>query len=161
MEVPVPEMQKAMARLRFLLAAIKGKEQELESLSQQFQRQLSRAPNYAIHGGNSLEATLSIMNEVQERLDSVEKMRRHLAAIKMRAQDELQALELTEKIEHAKSELAALKARQKTDELSKEIEGLERFIKEASIRAGQAITGRAFEAGDRNPQRRGAPGSSE
>ena len=34
----MPQMQKAIAKLRFLLASIKGKEEELEGLSRQFRR---------------------------------------------------------------------------------------------------------------------------
>lgn len=150
--MPTPEMQKAISRLRFLLAAIKGKEEELENLGRQFQRQLERTPAQSIHGGHSLEATLSIMAEVQERLDNVEMVRTHLAAIKARAQSELQALDLTDKIEQAKAELASLKTRRGSEEHIEEsaqqkIEALERFIQEASIRAGQSITGR-LQAGD-------------
>ncbi len=44
----MPEMQKTITRLRFLLASIKGKEEELEGLSRQFRRQLERAPSYAV-----------------------------------------------------------------------------------------------------------------
>ena len=142
----VPEMQKAISRLRMVLASIKGKEEELDALVRQFQRQLARAPNYAIHGDSSLESALSVMAEIQERLDAAEQRRQHLVAIKKRAQDELQALDLTGKIEQAKTDLASLKERrqsgERNDEVSEEnIQELERFIEEASIRAGQAITG--------------------
>ena len=144
----MPEMQKAISRLRFLLAAIKDKQKDLESLSRQFRRQLDRSANNSIHGDNPLDVTLGIMEEIRERLDNVEKTREHLAAINMRAQDELQALELTDKIEHAKAELATLRADQGPDEQDK-VEALERFIQEASIRAGQAITGELnFEAAE-------------
>jgi hypothetical protein len=143
-EIPkIPEMQKAISRLRMLLAAIKGKEDELEALSRQFKRQLDRAPRHAIHGGNPLEATLNIMGEIQERLDDVQRMRSHLAAIKKQAEDELQALNLTDKIEQAKTELANLKSsRDSGKEADRDrIAELERFIEEASMRAAQAITG--------------------
>lgn len=149
--MPTPEMQKAISRLRFLLAAIKGKEEELESQGRQFRRQLERTPIQAIHGGHSVEATLSVMAEVQERLDNVESVQKHLAAIKARAEGELQALELTDKIERAKTELVSLKTRQSSAAqgeaaTQQRIEDLERFIQEGSIRAGQSITGR-LEAG--------------
>ena len=142
----MPEMQKAMARLRLTLASIKGKEDELESLKRQFQRQLDRASSNAVHGRNSLDATIGILEEIQERLDNVDMKRRHLASIKKRAEDELGALDLTDKIEKAKTELAYLKEHQNSGESSEkvepgEIEQLERFIEEASIRAGEAITG--------------------
>lgn len=139
----IPEMQKAITRLRLLLATMRGKEDELEDLSRQFQRQLKRAPRHAIHGGNPIEATLNIMSEIQERLDGVEKTRQHLAIVKKQAEDELQALNLTGKIEEAKTELSILKANLKQGEAVEEsrIAELERFIDEASIRAAEAITG--------------------
>ena len=143
----MPEMQKAMARLRLMLASIKGKEDELESLKRQFQRQLDRTSTHAVHGGNSLDATIGIMEEIQERLDNVEMKQGHLASIKKRAEAELGALDLTDKIEKAKAELTSLKERQNSDEnveevAQAEIEHLELFIEEASIRAGEAITGK-------------------
>ena len=141
----VPEMQKAIAKLRLTLAGIRGKEEELEGLSRQFRRQLERAPSYAVHGGSSLDAALSVMGEIQERLDGVDARRGHLAAIKERALRELQALQLTDRIEHAKAELAALKKRSRTgggsDKEAGRIGELERFVQEASIRAAESITG--------------------
>ena len=138
------EMSKTIARLRLLLASIKGKEEELSSTRRQFQRQLEGAPNFAIQG-NPLDATLSIMSEIQERLDDADVMREHIEAIRARAEAELEALELTNKIEQAKSDLATLKAREDSGDAGEperqEIQELERFIKEASLRAGQAITG--------------------
>ena len=72
--------------------------------------------------------------------------RAHLAAIKGRAQQELQALEFTDRIEHARAELAALKQRRRSgeriDEVTEErIERLERLVQEASIRGARNITG--------------------
>ena len=118
----MPEMQKAMAKLRLMLASIKGKEDELESLKRQFQRQLDRTSTHAVQGGNSLDATIGIMEEIQERLDNVEMKQRHLASIKKRAEAELGALDLTDKIEKAKAELASLKERQNSDENGEEVE---------------------------------------
>jgi len=60
----MPEMQKAISELRFLLASLKGKQEELDGLSQQFKRQLDRAPNDAIQVGNSLEAALTIVEQI-------------------------------------------------------------------------------------------------
>ncbi len=148
----MPEMQKAITKLRFLLASIKGKEEELEGLIRQFRRQLERAPSHAIRGDNSLDSTLSVLGEIQERLDNVERTRRHLDSIKSRAQDELRALELTAKIEQAKTELATLRASDGAGQASgsvdrKRVQELERFIEDASIMAGEAITGGVDEAG--------------
>ncbi len=105
-----PEMQKAITKLRFLVASIKGKAEELEGLSRQFRRQLERAPSYVLREDNSLDSTLGVLEEIQERLDNVERTRCHLDSIESRAQDELRALELTAKVEQAKTELATLRA---------------------------------------------------
>ena len=142
----MPEMQKAISELRFLLASLKGKQEELDGLIRQFKRQLDRAPNYAIQVENSLEATLTIMEEIQERLDGVEATRRHLSSITDRARSELQALEITNKIEQAKTELASLRGRNRSggrvpNAEAEKIEELERFVQEASIQAAQNITG--------------------
>ena len=156
----MPEMQKAISSLRLLLATIKRKQEDLDGLSRQFQRQLKRAPNYSINGGSPLESTLKILAEIQERLDQVEMTRKHLAAVRVRAEDELQALYLTGKIEEAKAELATLKegqpAAQVTGDAGREkIRELGLFIQEASARAGEAIANKPGEydrrgSGDRD-----------
>jgi hypothetical protein len=138
----MPEMQKQITNLRLLLANIKAKEDDLNNTRRQFQRQLNRSPGNAIRGGNTLEATLGIMEEIQERLDHVEMQQKHLRAIRKRAQDELHALQITDKIEQAKTELAMLRENDSgTAEDRAKIEELEKFIDEASLRAGQIITG--------------------
>ena len=139
----MPQMQQAISRLRLLLASVKAKDDELEALARQFQRQLARAPRYAVQGGNPLEITLNLMGEIQERLDNVERQRKHLASIRSQAEAELQALNITERIAQAKSELAELRtsADASDPETARRIAELRRFIEEASIRAGEAITG--------------------
>ena len=136
----MPEMMKAMSKLRLALASIEAKEKELNALRRQFRRQLARTRTHAIYGASSLDASLGIMDEVQERLDNVETRWQHLDSIKKRAQEELAALELTNKIEKAKAELRTLKACGGEDR--PRIEELEQFIESASLRAAEAITGR-------------------
>ena len=138
----MPEMQKAISNLRMLLAEVNRKEDEFEALARQFKRQLDRAPRHAIHGGNPVETTLNMMGEIQERLDKVETMHEHLSAMKRQAENELQALSITGRIEEAKRELASMKSSPATDDdVNKvRIADLERFIEEESARAGEAIT---------------------
>ena len=142
-EMPqMPQMQQAISRLRLLLASVRAKEDELDVLVRQFRRQLERAPRYAIHGGNPLEVTLNLMGEIQERLDMVERQREHLAAIRRQAEAELEALNITERVSKAKEELSQLRRKRNDGEevdVARIVE-LERFIEEASIRAGEAIT---------------------
>ena len=139
----MPQMQQAISNLRLLLASVRAKDEELEALARQFRRQLERAPRYAIQGGNPLEMTLNMMGEIQERLDSVEEQRKHLSAVRRQVEAELVALNITEKIAQAKEELAKLRASRDAGERVDEgrIAELQRFIEEASLRAGEAITG--------------------
>ena len=142
-EMPqMPQMQQAISRLRLLLASVRAKEDELDALARQFRRQLERAPRYAIHGGNPFEVTLNLMGEIQERLDMVEMQREHLAAIRRQAEAELEALNITERVSKAKEELSQLRRKRNDGEEVDvaRIAELERFIEEASIRAGEAIT---------------------
>ena len=139
----MPQMQQAISNLRLLLASVRAKDEELEALARQFRRQLERAPRYAIQGGNPIEMTLNLMGEIQERLDSVEEQRKHLSAVRRQVEAELVALNITEKIAQAKEELAQLRATRDAGENVDEgrIAELQRFIEEASLRAGEAITG--------------------
>ena len=83
------------------------------------------------------------MGEIQERLDDVEVQRKHLGEIRRQVETELVALNITEKIAQAKEELALLRAsRDVGEEVDEErVAELRRFIEEASLRAGEAITG--------------------
>ena len=131
------EMENTIGKLDFLLATISGKSEELNDLKTQFSRQLSRAPNHALKGDVSLDATLNIMSEIQERLDEVENTIGGLQAIEVRARQELDALQLTRKIEQAKTRLAELRDKEKpggsvAEKAGREIGELERFIQEAS-----------------------------
>ena len=138
----MPEMQKAISNLRILLSEVRRKEDEFEGLVRQFKRQLQRAPRHAIQGGNPVETTLNMMGEIQERLDKVETMQKHLSAMKRQAENELQALSITGKIDQAKRELASMKSSRASgeDEQIEKVAELERFIEEESARAGEAIT---------------------
>ena len=73
----------------------------------------------------------------------MEVQRKHLAEIRRQVEAELVALNITEKIAQAKEELALLRAsRDVGEEVGEErIAELRRFIEEASLRAGEAITG--------------------
>jgi len=142
-EIPkIPEMQKAINRLSLLVASIKGKEDEMDGLVRQFKRQLERAPRHAIHGGNPLDNTLSIMGEIQERLDAAVNARTHLDLIRRQAENELEALNITGQINDVEKELTGLKlGREAGQDVDLDrITELERFIEDASNRAARAIT---------------------
>jgi len=139
------ELDNAIARLRMFLAEVAAKEKQLDAMARQFRQQLSRASQRALYAHMPLEASLSVMGEIEERLAGAEVERKHLNAIKRRAQVELEAVQVTKRVEEAKQTLADLQARaqgasQQDQETLAEIHALEQFINEYSQRAGRAIT---------------------
>ncbi len=139
------QIREATAKLRMTLAEISGREEQLDTLIRQFNNQLARIPRQAIYGRASLDAVLSSMNEVQERLDHAAATKRHLIAIKRRTTDELEALQLTQQVETAKESLRNLKSGQtsqgqRNEEAEREIRRLEEYIAEYSKVAERAIT---------------------
>ena len=139
------QLRQATARLRFLLADIRSREDELDIMVRQFRSQLERLPRQATHGRTTIDMTLSAMAEVQERLDHAQGVRQHLLSIKQEVTNELLALELTQQVEEAKEALQDLKARagssaKVAEDLAAEMRRLEEFIAEYSKRAERAIT---------------------
>ena len=73
------QLQQTMAILRISLAEIDedDKERQLESMISQFRTQLRRLPRQVIYGKNGLDASLSSMGAIEERLsDSTDILRR-------------------------------------------------------------------------------------
>ena len=138
------QLQKAISTLRMSLAEIQAKEQQLDSMIAQFRTQLRRLPRQVIYGRTSLDASLTAMEEIDERLAHALANSRRLLAIKKAATEELQALELVGRLDEARRSLQDAKQRVRTlgeeDETMAEIRRLEQFIAEHSKQAELAIT---------------------
>lgn len=139
-----------IAKLRLLLADISAKEQRHGGVHRQFREQLRRAIEYGIYGDNSLDGTLGLMSEIQQRIASAEGTLRDLGLVRARAERELESLQLTKRIEAAKAELQALLERQREldqeapgratgAELAEQIRALRQQINEASEQAARTI----------------------
>ena len=138
------QLQQTMATLRLSLAEIKNKEQQIESMISQFRTQLRRLPRQVIYGKTTLDASISAMGEIEERLGDSLAVQRRLLAIKKATQDELAALESVKQVDEARNTLANLKQQivnfgEKAETLT-EIKRLEQFIAEHSKMAELAIT---------------------
>lgn len=142
-----------IAKLRLLLADISSKEQQHTAVLRQFRDQLRRAVEYGIYGDNSLDGTLGLMAEIQQRSAATEATLRDLGLIRTRAERELESLQLTRRIEAAKTELQALVSRQReleqdgtasasSAELAASIRHLQQQINEASEQAARTISRR-------------------
>jgi ribosomal protein L29 len=138
------QMTQAMAVLKLVLAEIRAKEQQLDAQVKQFEAQMARLPRQTIYGAVPLDLALNAMSEVEERLNHARTMRRNLASIKERAQRELEALEVVQRVEEAKISLAQLRTRVSAGVLTsqqawEQVQELEAYIAQYSKLAERAI----------------------
>lgn len=138
-----------IARLRLLLADVTAREAALEEQRRTCREQHNKLVTFSLYGDSSLDSVLTMLADVQERLDSVEARSRSLQAIRKRAANELESLQLTKGIEEAKALMLQLRARQaggfdpadalSPEEVQAEIARLQQLINEASERAARNI----------------------
>ena len=140
------QLQSTLATLRMSLAEIQDKERQLDARISQFRTQLRRLPRQVVYGNTGLDASLSAMGEIEERLADVVDSRRRLLEFKRAVEEELEALGLIKQVDEARHQLQALRQRVRASgedpESQAEIRRLESFIAEHSKRAEQAITAR-------------------
>jgi len=149
---PAPVLKKidlTIARLRLLLADVTAREMALEEQRRTCSEQHRKLITFSLYGDSTLDSVLAMLGDVQERLSHIEATSRALGAIRKRAADELESLQLTKGIEEAKVMLHELQARQAAPidepdalspaEIQAEITRLRSLINEASERAAQNI----------------------
>ena len=138
------QLQIAMSSLRIRLAEIQSREDQAETLINQFRTQLRRLPRQVVYGTISLDASLAAMGEIEERLNDAIATHRWLLEFKKTAIYELEALQLVGQVDEARRSLSSLRQQNllsgETDESVAEILRLEKFIAEYSKRAELAIT---------------------
>lgn len=140
------QLQIAMSSLRIRLAEIQSREDQAETLINQFRTQLRRLPRQVVYGTISLDASLAAMGEIEERLNDAIATHRWLLEFKKTAIYELEALQLVGQVDEARRSLSSLRQQNllsgETEESAAEILRLEKFIAEYSKRAELAITDR-------------------
>lgn len=138
------QLQIAMSSLRIRLAEIQSREDQAETLINQFRTQLRRLPRQVVYGTISLDASLAAMGEIEERLNDAIATHRWLLKFKKTAIYELEALQLVGQVDEARRSLSSLRQQNllsgETEESAAEILRLEKFIAEYSKRAELAIT---------------------
>ncbi len=138
------QLQIAMSSLRIRLAEIQSREDQAETLINQFRAQLRRLPRQVVYGTISLDASLAAMGEIEERLNDAIATHRWLLEFKKTAIYELEALQLVGQVDEARRSLSSLRQQNllsgETEESAAEILRLEKFIAEYSKRAELAIT---------------------
>ena len=150
------QLQQTMATIRLNLADVRHKEQQLEAMISQFRTQLRRLPRQVVYSNTTLDASISAMGEIEERLNDTLAVQRRLLTIKKSAMDELAALESVKQVDEAKNLLSNLELQitnsGENDNTLAEMRRLEQFIAEHSKRAEVAITERYQERFDPQKQ---------
>jgi hypothetical protein len=149
---PAPALKKidlTIARLRLLLADVTAREAQLEDQRRTCREQHQKLVNFSLYGDSTLDSVLTMLADVQERQTFLDGRAQSLTAIRKRAENELESLQLTKGVEEAKVLLSQLQARQSAPadpadalspaELQAEITRLRTLINEASERAAQSI----------------------
>jgi hypothetical protein len=152
---PPPALKKldvTIARLRLLLAEVTAREAANEEQRRTCREQHNKLITFSLYGDSSLDSVLAMLADVQERLSHLEATSRSLAAVRKRAENELESLQLTKGIEEAKVLLHELQAKQAAPidaadalspgEIQAEIARLRTLINEASERAAKTIAHR-------------------
>ena len=140
-----------IARLRLLLADVTAREAALQDQRRTCRDQHDKLITFCMYGDTNLDTVLSMLGDVEERQAGVEATARALAAIRKRAENELESLQLTKGVEEAKVLLSELQARQAEPadspgalspaEIQAEIARLQALINEASERAAKSLRG--------------------
>jgi chromosome segregation ATPase len=106
------ELEKRIGLLRLLLADIQGKQAQLREMEEQYQAQLTRIVEFVVYREGDVANALSLMSEVQSKLDEVVQTAGHLKLVRERSEMELDVLVLTKRVTEARSQLAELESRQ-------------------------------------------------
>src|SRR3979411_478507 len=149
---PAPALKKidlTIARLRLLLADVTARTAALQEQRRTCTEQQNKLVTFSLYGDSSLDSVLAMLGDVQERLSHIEATSRAFAAIRKRAENELESPQPTQRIEEARVLLNELQARQAAPvdssdalspaEIQAEIARLRTLINEASEEAAKNI----------------------
>jgi CHASE3 domain sensor protein len=108
------ELEKRIGLLRILLADMRNKQTKLSEMENQYRSQLASVVEFVVYREGDIGNALSLMAEVQAKLNEVLSSSSHLEMIAVRANTELEVLLLTKRVAEARSQLAELEERQQT-----------------------------------------------
>jgi len=144
-----------VGRLRLFLAAIESREKQLQAVRRQSRDQMERVVGFALYRDATLDQTLAMMSEVDDRAQMADRTLEHLGQLRDRVRVELESLLLTRQIEEAKAQLVVLQVRKteldpteqgatspELSEIEAEIRRLQALIEEATSQAVRSLSAR-------------------
>jgi hypothetical protein len=139
-----------IARLKLLLAQLAGKREALETTRHQYREQVERLISVTVHEDADVERTVAMMMDVDARLQQLDRQEHYLEAVRVKAQRELDSLQLTKLIEETRAQIATLRQRESEEgaaregepaaSVADEIRRLEEVITVASEAAARSIS---------------------
>src|SRR5439155_5816929 len=106
----VNQLDLSIARLRLFLVEIESRAGQVHTLQRQLRDQLERVIGFALYKEPTLDRTLNLMADVEQRAEATEQLAQRLGRLETRVRAELESLQLTRDVQNAKSELAHLEA---------------------------------------------------
>lgn len=134
------ELDRAIARLRLLLAELAAKSGALALTQAQYHDQLDRLTEIVLGGDIPLDRTLGMMMDLDARLEEIRGQERYVDRMRTRAQRELDQLNITRLVDETQARIATVRGRLAVAEgeelaaLREEMHRLEETI-EVAIRA--------------------------
>ena len=142
-----------IARMRLLLADVAAREAQVNQVVRQCHAQTEKILTSTLYGEGTIDTPLTMMSDVQERLEYSERMLQQLQLVRTRLEAELESLQLTKRIESLRTELLALRAQADQPEvadpaasasdITRRMNELQEEINEASEHAARTIGARS------------------
>ncbi|HEX2172012.1 MAG TPA: hypothetical protein VHL09_06160 [Dehalococcoidia bacterium] len=111
-----------LSKIRLLLSEVAQREAAGRTLCDQYLAQRQRVLQASLYGDVDLSTIVGLLDDIERKIEDVERAGRHLALLRARAEQELRSLTLTRQAEDAKAELAVLQ--QRDLEIQAEVERL-------------------------------------
>jgi len=113
----------------------------LNQMLRECRTQTNKLLNFTLYGESPLDMSLTMLGEVDDRLEQSLKQLKRLKMIRERLESEIESLQLTKRVEDLKAELSLLTSGGSSDQAqrSQRIEELQSEINEVSERAARSL----------------------
>jgi hypothetical protein len=105
------EMDRRIGLLRLLLADLTARREQTSELKAQLRAQITRMVEFTVHRGGMVGNALAAMADLEERVARADMDLRHIERLRQHAQQELDALVVTQGVADARARLEALERR--------------------------------------------------
>lgn len=105
------ELDRRVGLLRLLLADLTARREQTSELQAQLRAQIARMVEFTVHRGGMVGNALAALADLDERISRADTDLRHVELLRQHAQQELDALLVTQGVAEARARLATLERR--------------------------------------------------